>query len=215
MGFLVNKITGDGRAQTAITNDAILEAVVNSLVAYNTTDKELTFTVSINGSTIFSESVDANSTYRLPDKLNLGAVSTLEVHAPRGLDVTVSYLQQAIDVAGVLNAAQILAQQASDIVQQASYNSDSILIAAKSIVQQASNEAGSVLSGAQSIVQQASDEADRAAAIVGQLPVGTIDDLGTSANTVWSSQKVAEELASKPLASGKDSSIAMALVFCS
>ena len=215
MGFLVNKITGDGRAQTAITNDAILEAVVNSLVAYNTTDKELTFTVSINGSTIFSESVDANSTYRLPDKLNLGAVSTLEVHAPRGLDVTVSYLQQAIDVAGVLNAAQILAQQASDIVQQASYNSDSILIAAKSIVQQASNEAGSVLSGAQSIVQQASDEADRAAAIVGQLPVGTIDDLGTSANTVWSSQKVAEELASKPLTSGKDSSIAMALVFCS
>ena len=53
MGFLVNKITGDGTAQIAITNDATLEAVVNSLVAYNTTKSGLNFTVSINGSIIF------------------------------------------------------------------------------------------------------------------------------------------------------------------
>ena len=144
MGFLVNKITGDGTTQIAITNDATLEAVVNSLVAYNTTESRLKFTVSINGSIIFSESVNANSTFRLPDKINLGAVSTLEVNAPIGLYVTVSYLQQSIDVAGALNAAQVLAQQASD-------------------------------------------DADRAAALVGALPVGTIDDLTTTASTAWSS----------------------------
>ena len=28
MGFLVNKITGDGTTQTAITNDATLEALI-------------------------------------------------------------------------------------------------------------------------------------------------------------------------------------------
>ena len=177
MGFLVNKITGDGTTQTAVTNDATLEAVVNSLVAYNTTGSGLNFTVSINGSTIFSESVGANSTYRLPDKINLGAVSTLEVNAPTGLDVTVSYLQQAIDVVGALSAAQVLAQQASD-------------------------------------------DADRAAALVGALPVGTLDDLGTTASTAWSSQKIADELDLKLSLSGgtmtgaitslKETSVAMA-----
>lgn len=154
MGFLVNKITGDGTTQIAITNDATLEAVVNSLVAYNTTGSGLNFTVSINGSIIFSESVSANSTYRLPDKINLGAISTLEVNAPIGLNVTVSYLQQAIDVVGALSAVQVFAQQASD-------------------------------------------DADRAAAIVGALPAGTIDDLGTAANTAWSSKKIADELDTK------------------
>ena len=154
MGFLVNKITGDGTAQTAITNDATLEAVVNSLVAYNTTGGALNFTVSINGSIIFSESVNANGTFRLPDKINLGAVSILEVNAPIGLNVTVSYLQQAIDVAGALSTVQLLAQQAND-------------------------------------------DADRAANIVGQLPVGTIYDLSTSINTAWSSKKIADELDTK------------------
>ena len=154
MGFLVNKITGDGTTQIAITNDATLEAVVNSLVAYNTTDGALNFTVSINGSIIFSESVNANGTFRLPDKINLGAVSTLEVNAPIGLNVTVSYLQQAIDVAGALSTVQLLAQQAND-------------------------------------------DADRAANIVGQLPVGTIYDLSTSINTAWSSKKIADELDTK------------------
>ena len=70
MGFLVNKITGNGTTQTAITNDATLEAVVNSLVAYNKTGGALTFSVLIDGSVIFTESVSANSSYRIPDKIN-------------------------------------------------------------------------------------------------------------------------------------------------
>ena len=113
MGFLVNKITGNGTAQTAITNDATLEAVVNSLVAFNTTGGALSFSLLVNDSVIFTESVAANSTFRIPDKINLGAASTLKVSSATGLDVTVSYLQQAIDVAGALSAAQIAAQDAN------------------------------------------------------------------------------------------------------
>ena len=112
MGFLVNKITGNGTAQTAITNDATLEAVVNSLVAFNTTGGALSFSLLVNDSVIFTESVAANSTFRIPDKVNLGAASTLKVSSATGLNVTVSYLQQAIDVAGALSAAQIAAQDA-------------------------------------------------------------------------------------------------------
>ena len=112
MGFLVNKITGNGTAQTVITNDATLEAVVNSLVAFNTTGGALSFSLLVNNSVIFTESVAANSTFRIPDKINLGAASTLKVSSATGLNVTVSYLQQAIDVAGALSAAQIAAQDA-------------------------------------------------------------------------------------------------------
>lgn len=112
MGFLVNKITGNGTAQTAITNNATLEAVVNSLVAFNTTGGALSFSLLVNDSVIFTESVAANSTFRIPDKINLGAASTLKVSSATGLNVTVSYLQQAIDVAGALSAAQIAAQDA-------------------------------------------------------------------------------------------------------
>ena len=112
MGFLVNKITGNGTPQTVVTNDATLEAVVNSLVAFNTTGGALSFSLLVNDSVIFTESVAANSTFRIPDKINLGAASTLKVSSATGLDVTVSYLQQAIDVAGALSAAQIAAQDA-------------------------------------------------------------------------------------------------------
>ena len=119
MGFLVNKITGNGTTQTAITNDATLEAVVNSLVAYNTTGGALTFSVLIDGSVIFTERVSANSSYRIPDKINLSAAKVLSVNAATGVNVTISYLQQAIDVAGALSTAQLLAQAASDDADRA------------------------------------------------------------------------------------------------
>lgn len=119
MGFLVNKITGDGTNQTAITNDATLEAVVNSLVAHNTTGGALNFSVLIDGTTIFTESVNANGTFRIPDKINLGASSVLAVNAATGVNVTVSYLQQALDVAGALSAVQLASQAASDNADRA------------------------------------------------------------------------------------------------
>ena len=119
MGFLVNKITGNGTAQVAVTNDATLEAVVNSLVAYNTTAGALDFSVLIDDSVVFTESVDANGTFRIPDKINLGANGVLKVNANTGVDVTVSYLQQAIDVAGALSTAQLAAQSASDDADRA------------------------------------------------------------------------------------------------
>ena len=119
MGFLVNKITGNGTAQVAVTNDATLEAVVNSLVAYNTTAGALDFSVLIDDSVVFTESVDANGTFRIPDKINLGANGVLKVNADTGVDVTVSYLQQAIDVAGALSTAQLAAQSASDDADRA------------------------------------------------------------------------------------------------
>ena len=213
MGFLVNKITGDGTAQIAITNDATLEAVVNSLVAYNTTVSELNFTISINGSTIFSESVGADSTYRIPDKINLGAVSTLEVNAPIGLNVTVSYLQQAIDVAGALSVVQVFAQQAdtsaSSAVTKAS-EAETFKNQASASALSASNSADIVLSNKANIDLVATNITDISTVnsnisdviIVSEAiktgSMGTeINDNSTSTATVWSSKKIANGLATK------------------
>ena len=124
MAFLNTKITGNGLAQTAITNDAILEAVVNSLVAFNTTGGALNFSVLINDSVLFTESVAANDTFRIPDKINVGASSTFKVTADTGVDVSVSYLQQAIDTAGALSAAQIASQAAQTAATSAATSYD-------------------------------------------------------------------------------------------
>ena len=213
MGFLVNKITGDGTAQTAITNDATLEAVVNSLVAYNTTESGLNFTVSINGSIIFSESVSANSTYRLPDKINLGAISTLEVNAPIGLNVTVSYLQQAIDVVGALSVVQVFAQQAdtsaSSAVTKAS-EAETFKNQASASALSASNSADIVLSNKANIDLVATNITDISTIntnisdviIVSEaIQTGSmgkeINDNSISTATVWSSKKIADELDTK------------------
>ena len=173
MGFLVNKITGNGTAHTAITNDATLEAVVNSLVAYNTTGGALSFSLLINDEVIFSESVAANKTFRLPDKVNLGASDVLKVNAATGVVVTVSYLQQALDVAGALSAAQqaaldatingaaqvalaeaeVLAAQAAADRAEAALGDNSNPIITGSITEQVYNLTGTAISPANGTIQ--------------------------------------------------------------
>ena len=151
MAFLNTKITGNGLAQTAITNDAILEAVVNSLVAFNTTGGALNFSVLINDSVLFTESVAANDTFRIPDKINVGASSTFKVTADTGVDVSVSYLQQAIDTAGALSAAQIASQAAQTAATSAatSYdNFDDRYLGSKATDPTLDNDGAALLTGA-------------------------------------------------------------------
>lgn len=113
MAFNSIKIIGNGTAQQAINNSSTLEAVVNSLVAYNTTGGTLTFNLLINGVTFVTESINANSSFRIPDKLNVPANSILTVNAPTGISVSVSYFQQAIDPAATLTVVQQLAADAA------------------------------------------------------------------------------------------------------
>jgi hypothetical protein len=119
MAFNNIKITGNGTAQTVVTNDATLEGVVSGLIAYNTTGGALTFTLLIDGVEVVKESVAANSGYRLPDKLNIPVNAVLTANAATGINLTVSSYQNAIDTAAVLTIAQNLAQAASDDADRA------------------------------------------------------------------------------------------------
>ena len=106
MAFNHAKITGNGTAQNAVINSTNTESVVHGLIAYNTTGSALDFSLLIDGSTVITETVEANSSYRLPDKVNVPVNSTLTVNAATGVSVTISYLQQAIDVNAALTAVQ-------------------------------------------------------------------------------------------------------------
>lgn len=117
MAFLNKNIIGNGTAQSVVVNDAILEVVVNSLVANNTTVGSLDFSLLIDDVVVFTENVDANATYRIPDKVNMSANSELKINAATGLNVSVSYLQQAIDSAGALSAAQTIVDDADTAFQ--------------------------------------------------------------------------------------------------
>jgi hypothetical protein len=112
MAFNYSKVVGNDTAQDVVINSSNTESVVHNLVAYNTTGGALSFSLLIDGTEIINESVDANGSYRLPDKINVPATATLAINAPTGVSVTVSYLQQAIDVNAALTVAQQYAAEA-------------------------------------------------------------------------------------------------------
>lgn len=117
MAFKSIKIVGDGLARTILTNTTILEGVITGLVAYNSTGSVLSFSLFIDGVSIITESVGANSSYRLPDKINVPLSTELTLNAPVGLEVTISAYQTAIDPAAALSAVQIsAAASAADVV---------------------------------------------------------------------------------------------------
>jgi len=114
MAFKSAKIIGDGTAQSAVVNSLTLESVINSLVAYNATSTEASFSLLIDGAIVVTEKVPANGNFRIPDKLNLPVNTTLTVNASAGVDVTISYFQQAIDTAAALTVIQSTLQDAVD-----------------------------------------------------------------------------------------------------
>lgn len=167
MAFLNINIIGNDTAQVAVTNDATLEAVVNSLVANNITGSSVDFSVLIDDVVIFTDSVDANTTFRIPDKINIGANAILKVNAPTGLNVGVSYLQQALDVAGALSAAQLAAQAATDNgAVQVGLAADQVVLAEQAAADATTNGAVQVGLAADEVAL-ANTAADRAEAALG------------------------------------------------
>jgi NADH dehydrogenase/NADH:ubiquinone oxidoreductase subunit G len=106
MAFISVNIIGNGALATAVENPPSLEAVVNSLVAVNTNAADSVFSLFINDAEVTRDTVAANATFRIPDKLNIPANSVLKVSAAVGVYVTVSYFQQAVDEAAALSTIQ-------------------------------------------------------------------------------------------------------------
>ena len=129
MAFKNIRVNGDGSDVVVITNNDTTEAVINGLVAYNTSGEDKSFTLLIDDVEVAKELVPEGGSYRLPDKMNVGVGTELKVNAPTDVGVTVSYLQQAIDPAASLTVAQQFAADAkadADRAENAVSNSNMI-----------------------------------------------------------------------------------------
>jgi hypothetical protein len=114
MAFKLRKITGNDLPQAAFTNEAVIEAVIHSLIAYNTTSNEVVIKVLLSSVVVLVEAIPPNGTFRLTDKINVEASVMVEVDAPSGVNVTLSYLQQLIDSAAELTLTQQVVVDATE-----------------------------------------------------------------------------------------------------
>lgn len=119
MSFENKIITGNGLNQVVLTNAVTTEAAVNGLVAYNTTGADAEFRLFLDGDMIIIETVPANGSYRIPDKINIPVNTILSATADAGVNLTVSALQQSIDTNAALNSAQQSALDASNNADRA------------------------------------------------------------------------------------------------
>jgi len=135
MAFNSKKIIGDGTTQVAIANGETTEAVITALIAYNTSDSTLKFSLLLDDESIVTEKVSANDSFRLKDKLSVPAGVELKVHADKNVNTTISFFQQPADIASATTLVQSVYDNAEDItvvssnieqVQNVSDNMDTV-----------------------------------------------------------------------------------------
>jgi len=104
MGFKSKVIAGDStNTISVIENSEYIEAIINSITIVNigTVVKEVRFF--IDNTTVDIIKIQAESSYKLPDKINIGAGSTFGVFGETTTVTTVSYIQQPVDTATALD----------------------------------------------------------------------------------------------------------------
>jgi len=106
MAFKIVKISGNGTYQNVIVNDSITESVIHSFIVYNTTNTDATVSMQVGGTTILVEVVPANSRISITDKINIENNTIATLNTPNGINATISYYAQAIDVTAANTTVQ-------------------------------------------------------------------------------------------------------------
>jgi len=116
MAFKLVKVIGDGSTKEVLSVSAENEAVITSIVAYNSTTSDTVLTLKIDDVAIVNDSVVANNKYTISDKINVPAGTTVAVDTVDGLDVVVNYFEQAIDSAAAYTSVQALVAEAENTI---------------------------------------------------------------------------------------------------
>jgi hypothetical protein len=113
MAFNLIKMIGDDTTKTAVSNGLAEESVIHGLVAYNSTAGDLDFSLLLEGVVVVTETVSANSSFRIVDKINVPANSIISTTAATGLDLSISFYKQSTDTAADVTTTQGLVSDAA------------------------------------------------------------------------------------------------------
>jgi len=133
MSFKYKRVAGDGSDVSVVSNDDTIEAVLYSLIAYNVSDNSAGFKLMINNEVVLVETIASGDSLRLTDKLNIPINCELKINADTDVNVTLTYLTQAIDplaaLAGTQQAVADAKQYADDASNSAAVATDNATIA--------------------------------------------------------------------------------------
>lgn len=108
--FKVASLNGNGANQTLLSMNNLVEGNIHGGIIDNTTGTKQNVTFIV-GTVEFPLSVDANGTTPV-SKINVPSDTTVQVNAPIGVNVSISYIETAADASAALTTIQGLVSEA-------------------------------------------------------------------------------------------------------
>ena len=108
--FKVASLNGNGANQTLLSMNNLVEENIHGGIIDNTTGTKQNVTFIV-GTVEFPLSVDANGTTPV-SKINVPSDTTVQVNAPIGVNVSISYIETAADASAALTTIQGLVSEA-------------------------------------------------------------------------------------------------------
>jgi hypothetical protein len=108
--FKVASLNGNGANQTLLSMNNLVEGNIHGGIIDNTTGTKQNVTFIV-GTVEFPLSVDANGTTPV-SKINVPSGTTVQVNAPIGVNVSISYIETAADASAALTTIQRLVSKA-------------------------------------------------------------------------------------------------------
>lgn len=108
--FKVASLNGNGANQTLLSMNNLVEGNIHGGIINNTTGTKQNVTFIV-GTVEFPLSVDANGTTPV-SKINVPSDTTVQVNAPIGVNVSISYIETAADASAALTTIQGLVSEA-------------------------------------------------------------------------------------------------------
>ena len=108
--FKVASLNGNGANQTLLSMSNLVEGNIHGGIIDNTTGTKQNVTFIV-GTVEFPLSVDANGTTPV-SKINVPSDTTVQVNAPIGVNVSISYIETVADASAALTTIQGLVSEA-------------------------------------------------------------------------------------------------------
>ena len=210
--FKVASLNGNGANQTLLSMNNLVEGNIHGGIIDNTTGTKQNVTFIV-GTVEFPLSVDANGTTPV-SKINVPSDTTVQVNAPIGVNVSISYIETAADASAALTTIQGLVSEADTSATNAGIsetNANNSAISANLSAENA-NESETNASNSEIMANKWAVNPENTEVLTGQFSAyhwarkaqavasgDVIDDGVVSDLLTWSSEKISEKIDEKTL----------------